>query len=91
MITDTIGPSPGIDGLAKHIMAVRERYGTDILAIGTDYLGIILRPAGLEDVSKLGDLFSRLAALGMSSDEIRKLAWQNAYRVFKENSQKWPS
>jgi membrane dipeptidase len=89
MITSTIGPNGGVDGLAKHIIAVREQYGSDILAIGTDYLGITETPAGLEDVTKLKDLFERLAALGMSEDELRKLAWKNAYRIIEHNSQSW--
>jgi len=89
MITDTIGPKGGVNGLAEHIIAVRERFGPDILAIGTDYLGITATPAGLEDVTKLKDLFLRLAALGMSEDELRKLAWENAYRVIEHNSQRW--
>lgn len=89
MITDTIGPNSGVDGLAAHILAVRERYGSDILAIGTDYLGIMTTPAGLEDITKLKDLFAKLATLGMSEDELGKLAWKNAYRIIDYNAQSW--
>ena len=89
LINDTIGPKPELDDLAKHIISVRERFGSDILAIGTDYLGISHTPIGLEDITKLKDLFAKLAALGMKDDEIRQLAWQNAYRMIEQNAQKW--
>ncbi len=79
LINETIGPKPGLNSLAQHIISVRERFGPDILAIGTDYLGIIETPAGLEDITKLKDLSSKLATLGMSEDEIQKLAWKNPH------------
>lgn len=90
LINDTIGPNPGIDSLAKHIISVRERYGSDILAIGTDYLGITRPPTGLEDITKLENLLHKLAELGMKDDELRKLAWQNAYRMINQNAHGWP-
>jgi membrane dipeptidase len=89
MINQTIGSKPGIDTLADHILSVRDRFGSDILAIGTDYLGIAETPVGLEDISKLKRLFEALGSLGMKDDEIRKLAWGNAYRVFEVNAQHW--
>jgi len=89
MINSTIGPKPSVESLAEHIIAVRNRFGSDLLAIGTDYLGISTTPAGLEDITKLSDLFARLSALGMSKDEIANLAWKNAYRVFERNAETW--
>jgi len=89
MINETIGPKPSVESLAEHIIAVRNRFGSDLLAIGTDYLGMSTTPAGLEDITKLSDLFARLSALGMSKDEIANLAWKNAYRVFERNAETW--
>jgi len=89
LIDDTIGPHPGLDSLAKHIVAVRERFGSDLLALGTDYLGISVTPSGLEDITKLNGLFIKLADLGFGENEIRKLAWENAYRVMEKNAEKW--
>jgi membrane dipeptidase len=89
MIRDTIGPEPTLESLAKHIIAVGDRFGSDILAIGTDYLGIERTPTGLEDVTKLVDLLDKLHSLGMTEDSIRKLAWKNAYRVLAQNAKLW--
>jgi membrane dipeptidase len=89
MIDDTIGSDPTLENLAKHIMAVSERFGSDILAIGTDYLGMERTPKGLEDVSKLVDLLGKLRGMGMGNDRIRKLAWENAYRVLTQNARLW--
>jgi membrane dipeptidase len=89
MIRDTIGPDANLDGLAQHILAVSKSFGPDIVAIGTDYLGIERGPAGLEDVSKLVDLLTKLGSMGMTESEIRKLAWENAYRVLTQNAKLW--
>jgi membrane dipeptidase len=89
MIDDTIGSDPTLENLAKHIMAVSDRFGPDVLAIGTDYLGMERTPKGLEDISKLVDLLGKLRNMGMENDKIRKLAWENAYRVFTQNARLW--
>ncbi len=89
LINQTIGPEPGLEGLAQHILSVRGRFGPDNLAIGTDYLGIIKTPVGLENITKLNGLFEKLKSLGMSDDELRKLAWQNAYRMIEQNANRW--
>lgn len=89
MITSTIGPTPDLDTLAKHILSVQERFGSDIIAIGTDYLGIERTPRGLENVTTLPALLTRLAVLGMKNDELSKLAHQNAYRLIENNAQAW--
>jgi membrane dipeptidase len=89
MIDDTIGSDPTLENLAKHIMAVSDRFGPDLLAIGTDYLGMDTTPKGLEDISKLVDLLGKLRSMGMGNDKIRKLAWENAYRLLTENAQLW--
>lgn len=88
-INSTIGPKPGLDSLAQHILAVRDRFGPELLAIGTDYLGIPETPAGLEDITRLKSLFDKLSALGMRDDEIGKLAWGNAFRIFEVNARRW--
>ncbi len=89
LITSTIGGKPSIDDLAKHVVEVWRRYGSDVLAIGTDYFGIERTPEGLEDASKLPRLFERLAELGMGDNDLRKMAWENVARVIKIHEGRW--
>jgi len=89
MITSTIGERPSIDSLARHIVEVWRRYGSEVLAIGTDYFGIERAPEGLEDASKLPRLFEKLAEMGMGDSDLRKLAWENAIRVIRAHEVRW--
>ncbi|PWV37386.1 MAG: hypothetical protein DJ555_02440 [Desulfurococcaceae archaeon] len=89
LITSTIGGKPSIDDLAKHVIEVWRRYGSDILAIGTDYFGIERTPEGLEDASKLPRLLERLAELGMGDNDLRKMAWENVARVVRAHENRW--
>ncbi len=89
MITSTIADDPSIDDLVKHIVDVKERFGSDILAIGTDYFGIETTPKGLEDVSKLPNLLSRLRDSGFSENDISKLSWENIARVIRIHASRW--
>ncbi len=74
-----------VNDVAKHILYIRDEFGPEILAIGTDYLGMEEAPAGLENASKIQSLFNILRELGMSESEIEGLAWRNALRVFERN------
>lgn len=89
MINSTIGSDPTLENLAQHILAVSNSFGSDILAIGTDYFGIDKPPRGLEDITKLVDLLGKLRSMGMTDGEIRKLSWENAYRVLTQNAVLW--
>jgi membrane dipeptidase len=89
MITSTIGEKPSIDSLARHIIEVWRRFGSDVLAIGTDYFGIERTPEGLEDISKIQRLFERLAEMGMGDNDLRKLGWENVERVIRAHEQRW--
>jgi membrane dipeptidase len=89
MITSTIGERPSIDALARHIIEVWRRYGSDILAIGTDYFGIEKTPDGLEDISKIPKLFEKLASMGMGENDLRKLGWENVARVIRAHEARW--
>ena len=89
LITSTIGGRQSIDDLARHVVEVWKRYGSDILAIGTDYFGIERTPEGLEDASKLPRLLERLADMGMGDNDLRKMAWDNVARVIKSHESRW--
>lgn len=71
--------------VAKHVLYIRDEFSPEIPAIGTDYLGTLKTPTGLENASKIQSLFNVLRELGMSEDEIEGLAWRNAFRVFEKN------
>ncbi len=89
MIANTIGKEASMEKLADHIMAVWERFGPEVLAIGTDYFGITETPKGLEDISRLPRLLEELAKRGMGDPDLRKLAWENAWRVIEAHASRW--
>jgi membrane dipeptidase len=86
-----IGMSKTIEDLATHLMRIYENFGPDVLAIGTDYFGLVDYPAvkGLEDITKVRKLYEILEKKGMSEADIEKLAYKNALRVIKENAKHW--
>jgi membrane dipeptidase len=91
MISSTIGRKPSANSLADHIIHVYESFGPDILAIGTDFLGIqdIREPEGLEDVTKLISLWQLLHDRGMSKADVEKISYRNALRVITKNAARW--
>ena len=89
LIRSTIGGEESLKDLARHIIEVKERYGSDVIAIGTDYFGISKTPEGLDNISKIPDLFKYLADKGFSENDLRKLAYENALRVIMRNAEKW--
>lgn len=89
LITSTIGGRESIEDLVEHIVDVRERFGPEILAIGTDFFGIEKTPRGLEDVSRLPDLLGRLAERGFSDNDLRKISSENVLRVLREHVSRW--
>jgi membrane dipeptidase len=80
-IPRTISDSPTLSALVKHAKYVKERYGVEVLAVGTDYLGT---PPGLESVDRIETFFKALRETGFSGEEVEAVAWLNAYRVLKE-------
>lgn len=77
-----------VNSVAKHIMYVYENFGADVPALGTDYLGIRKTPKGLETIDKILNLVEKLKELGLSKEDIEKIAYKNALRVFMENLKK---
>ena len=77
-------PQTTIDDMIRHIEHVRDVAGIDHVGIGADYDGIDSTPVGLEDVSTYPALFEALAARGWSDEHLRKLAGENAMRVWRE-------
>ncbi|MGC9010181.1 MAG: dipeptidase [Sulfolobales archaeon] len=89
LIRSTLGGKESIDDLVDHIVDVWSRYGSDVLAIGTDFFGIENTPTGLEDVSKLQDLLKKLSNRGLGENDLRKIAHENVLRILKIHASKW--
>lgn len=90
-IPSTIADKPSIDRLIDHILYVYEHYSDDILALGTDYFGLIYSkpPEGLENISKIVVLWDRLLERGLSESSLEKLAYRNALRVLDMHARLW--
>jgi len=78
---------PNVNELAEHFAYIKESYGSDMIAVGTDFLGLLGLPApeGFESIDKLPALYSELMKRGFSEDDLKKVAHENAMRVLKEN------
>ncbi|MEM4374652.1 MAG: dipeptidase [Nitrososphaerota archaeon] len=90
-IPPTISDQASVRGLADHIMYIYERFGPDIIAIGTDFFGLLNvdEPAGLEDITRIANLWSELLKRGLGERDIEKIAYRNALRVVRENAVRW--
>ena len=80
-------PRPTLEDLVQHFLYIYERFGPDILAIGTDFLGLLGLPApeGFESIDKIQVLLERLKEKGLSDGDLEKIAYRNALRVIKAN------
>ncbi len=89
MITPIIFARPEeatIDTLASRIAELAETYGSRVVAIGTDYHGLLdtRPPRGVESIDKIQGLLARLANLGLGDNDIKRIAYENALRVIRE-------
>jgi len=78
---------PSIDDLVNQYIEIIDEYSVDILAIGSDFHGLlsIPPPKDLETVDKLQALLEKLSENGLDKSEIEKIAYKNAIRVIREN------
>jgi membrane dipeptidase len=70
--------------VANHVTYIGDLIGYDYVGIGTDFDGIMSTPEGLDDVSKLPDLFVELLKRGVSDEDASKIAGRNTLRVWKD-------
>jgi membrane dipeptidase len=80
-LKQTFGAS--IADVVKHASHIAEVGGPEVLAIGSDYDGIIDPPAKLEHIGKVGSLVAALRKAGFSQYEIGGIMQRNFLRVFK--------
>jgi membrane dipeptidase len=75
-------PQATMADVIAHIEHARRVAGIDHVGIGGDFDGISTVPVGLEDVSTYPALFAELSRRGWSEADLRKLAGENALRVW---------
>ena len=79
-------PNPTtIEKVADHIDHVVKLAGIDHVGFGSDFDGVSgLLPTGLEDVSKYPDLIYTLLKRGYTEEDIEKICYKNAFRVWNK-------
>lgn len=73
-----------IDDVVRHIDAVMELGGEDVLGFGSDFDGISAWPEGLASPADFPHLIDALRRRGYTEAQIEKIAWRNYWRVLKE-------
>lgn len=74
---------PSFKLIADHIDHVVGLVGIDHVGIGSDYDGIEVTPAGMEDISMMPVLFEELRSRGYSEADIVRIAGGNFFRVLQ--------
>ena len=79
---------PGVKEIVDHIDHAVELAGIDHVGIGSDFDGILVPPAGIENVSKIGILFDEMHRRGYDDEAMEKVAGKNLLEVMKRVKQK---
>ncbi len=72
-----------VEDMIRHIKHIRNIAGVEILALGSDYDGI-LNPVEMEDISQISKLSNGLLKNGFSYDEVEKIFFRNGFRIIEE-------
>jgi membrane dipeptidase len=72
---------PSFRLIADHIDHVVSLVGIDHVGIGSDFDGIEVTPAGMEDISMMPVLFEELRSRGYTDNDLSKIASENFFRV----------
>ena len=79
---------PGVREVVDHIDHAVELAGIDHVGIGSDFDGILVPPAGLENVSRIGLVFEEMTRRGYDAEQVEKVAGKNLLEVMKRVKQK---
>ena len=74
---------PGVREIVDHIDHAVSIVGIDHVGIGSDFDGILVPPAGLENVSKIGCVFDEMRRRGYAEKDIDKVAGENLLAVMR--------
>ena len=88
--SDFVKPTPHngltftyIEDLVKHINHIKNIGGIEVIALGTDFDGV-KSTLEINDASKIQLLAEALLKSGLTYDEVEKIFYKNAIRVYKE-------
>jgi membrane dipeptidase len=70
--------------VADHIDHIVKVAGIDHVGIGSDFDGITMSPAGLEDVSSYPRVTDELLRRGYSESDVHKVLGANVLRAFRQ-------
>ena len=76
-------PLPGVKEIVDHIDHAVEICGISHVGIGSDFDGIEVTPAGLEDVSKLPLVFEEMRRRGYSEEDVNSVSGANLMAVLE--------
>ena len=79
---------PGVREIVDHIDHAVSLIGIDHVGIGSDFDGILVPPAGLENVSLIGRVFDEMRRRGYDEESVEKVAGKNLLAVMKRIKQK---
>ncbi|MBQ9193053.1 MAG: dipeptidase [Bacteroidales bacterium] len=74
---------PGVKEIVDHIDHAVELAGIEHVGIGSDFDGILVPPAGLENVSLIGKVFDEMRQRGYPESAISKVAGENLMAVMR--------
>ena len=79
---------PGVSEIVDHIDHAVSIVGIDHVGIGSDFDGILVPPAGLENVSQIGRVFDEMRRRGYTGKDIDKVAGENLLAVMRRIADK---
>ena len=79
---------PGVNEIVDHIDHAVSIVGIDHVGIGSDFDGILVPPAGLENVSQIGRVFDEMRRRGYTGKDIDKVAGENLLAVMRRIADK---
>lgn len=73
-----------VEDVADHVEYIARKIGFDHVAIGSDLGGILSGGVeGVKHVAELGRLFEELISSGWTEEDLAKLAFKNALRIYR--------
>ena len=79
---------PGVSEIVDHIDHAVSIVGIDHVGIGSDFDGILVPPAGLENVSQIGRVFDEMRRRGYTGKDIDKVTGENLLAVMRRIADK---
>lgn len=72
-----------IDGMIRHMKHIRDVAGIDTIGFGSDFDGIG-NPVEVKNAAGMQQIALKMEAAGFTADEIEKVFYKNALRVYKQ-------